>query len=556
LAGQETQDVTHDCQSLLKDKTPIVICDGQFFQQLLEAGTHWLERHRTAINSLNVFPVPDGDTGTNMVLTMQSALQELRDSPQQYVGAIAQTISHGALMGARGNSGVILSQLLRGIAKSLDRKEVFGPKEFAAALMEASATAYKAVVKPVEGTILTVARDVADAAHIAAQEVEDLAYVLCQVVEAAKLSVARTPSLLPVLAQAGVVDAGGQGLFILLEGMMRFARGEVFDVPLTAISSHAAGAALGQEYGYEIQFVLQGPSLDLETIRETIMKMGESVLVVGDQKAIKVHVHTPEPGIPISYAVGLGSLSNVVLENLQAQAEQFAASGRSAISRASEHKGSIGVVAVSPGPGLTRVFESLGASAIVPGGQTMNPSTEQLLRAVEGMSVDQVIILPNNGNIQLTAQQVAHLSPKQIRVLGTKTVPQGIGALLAFNYQADLDANANIMEQASKNVQTLEVTTAVRSVQINGLDVEAGQVIGLYNGVLSVCGSDIGNVVTQAFAQAEVEDYEIATVYYGEHLTAEIAQDLVEHLQALYSNLEFELVEGGQPHYHYIISLE
>ena len=556
MTGQQVQDVARLCPPLLEGRKPIVSCDGQFLKQLLEAGTTWLEKHTAAINSLNVFPVPDGDTGTNMLLTMRSALQELYQSPQESAGAVAQTISHGALMGARGNSGVILSQLLRGLAKSLDRKEAFGTKDFAAALAEASATAYKAVMKPVEGTILTVAKDVAEAATAAAQEVEDLAYMLCQIVEEAKASVAKTPSLLPVLAEAGVVDAGGQGLFILLEGMMRFARGETFEVGVAVQAVPTFEPLAGGGYGYEVQFVMQGKSLDLEAIRETITNMGESVLVVGDHKTLKVHVHTQEPGAVLTYGAQMGSLTQVTVENLQAQAEQFMSAGRSALAKALEHKADIAVVTVSPGLGLSRVFESLGVSFVVPGGQTMNPSTEQLLRAVEGLATDQVIILPNNSNIILTAQQVVGLTSKEVRIVGTKTVPQGIGALLAFNYQADLETNVNIMQQAAHNVQTIEVTTAVRSVQINGLQVEAGQVIALYNDTLTVSGTDIPSVVRQAFVQAEAENYEIATIYYGENVMLEDTQCLLKDLQSQYPDLEFELVDGGQPHYLYIISLE
>ncbi len=556
MTGQTTQDTAGDCRAFLEERKPVTSCDGQLLRQLLEAGTSWLERHTTAINSLNVFPVPDGDTGTNMVLTMKSALQELYQSPQDSVGAVAHTVSHGALMGARGNSGVILSQLLRGLAKSLDHKDTFDARDFASAWVEASATAYKAVMKPVEGTILTVSKDVANAAVSAAAEVEDLVYVFCRVVEEAKLSVARTPSLLPVLRDAGVVDAGGQGLLTVLEGMMRSIRGDTLDSASSADATQGIDIVQGTEYGYEVQFILQGEALNLDEVREAINGMGESTLVVGDSSTIKVHVHTPEPGAPLTYAAQLGSLSQVTVENLSLQAQKFAATNRTGIAKALEHKASIAVVAVSPGDGLSRVFESLGASAIVPGGQTMNPSTEELLRAVEGMSTQEVIILPNNGNILLTARQVEGLTKKVVRVVGSKTTPQGIGALLAFNYQADLDTNIGIMEQAAQNVRTVEVTTAVRSAQLNGVRVEEGQVIALCDGNLSASGHDIPAVVKQALAQAGIDELEIVTLYYGDNTTKENAEGLVEELADLYPALEFELVEGGQPHYHYIISLE
>jgi uncharacterized protein len=556
LTGQTTQDTARNCRALLDGKKTVTSCDGQLLRQLLEAGTNWLERHTAAINSLNVFPVPDGDTGTNMVLTMKSALQELYQSPQESAGAVAHTVSHGALMGARGNSGVILSQLLRGLAKGLDHKDTFGARDFASAWVEASATAYKAVMKPVEGTILTVSRDVANAATSAAAEVEDLVYLFCQIVEEARLSVARTPSLLPVLQDAGVVDAGGQGLLTVLEGMMRFIRGDTFEVATATEGARVIDTAQCVEYGYEVQFVLEGNALDLDAIRESINRMGESTLVVGDSRIIKVHVHTPEPGAPLTYAAQLGTLSQVSVENLSLQAQKFASTNRTGLAKAREHTASIAIVAVSPGIGLSRVFESLGASAVVAGGQTMNPSTEELLRAVEGLRPDEVIILPNNGNILLTAQQVGELTKKAVRVVGSKTTPQGIGALLAFNYQADLETNVGIMEQAAQNVRTVEVTTAVRSAQLNGFRVEEGEVIALCDGDLTVSGQDIPTVVKAALAHAGAEELEIVTLYYGDNTTKENAESLVRELSGLYPGLEFELVEGGQPHYHYIISLE
>ena len=540
-------------------------CNGELLRQLIESGTNWLEKNKDSINALNVFPVPDGDTGTNMLLTMRSALQELTQTTQTSVGAVIQAISHGALMGARGNSGVILSQLLRGLSKSLSDKDEFGAQDFATALTEASATAYKAVMKPVEGTILTVAKDAAEAAVAAAKNFDDINQIVCSAVEAAKESVQKTPSLLPILAEAGVVDAGGQGFLIFLEGMLRHLKGEPLEIDTTTVSTQMMWTTLAMhpegesDYGYEVMYLLQGTDLNIDAIRQTISTMGNSVVVVGDEKQIKVHIHTEEPGVPLTYGVNLGILSNIVVENLQLQTERFAAQERPsavAMAKAAAHKGDIAVIAVSPGQGISRVFESLGASVTVPGGQTMNPSTEQLLRAVESLSVDQIIILPNNKNILMTAQQVHTLTQKDIRVVGSKTVPQGIAAILAFNYQTDLDTNAKIMEQAVKNIQTIEVTRAIRTAQINDLRVEAGQTISLCNGKLSVCHDNMNDAVKESLNSIDAGDYEIATIYYGENITGEEAQSLVNELQQLYPMLEFELIQGGQPHYHYIISLE
>lgn len=548
-------------RSLRKHETgnPILTCDGQGLKRLLEAGTTWLERHRDAINSLNVFPVPDGDTGTNMLLTMQAALEEIANSPENSVSAIAHTAAHGALMGARGNSGVILSQILRGAARSLDKKGECNASDFAAAMEEATATAYKGVVKPVEGTILTVVREASEAAVTAAAEEEDLRLVLEKVVNEAKESVAGTPSLLPVLAEAGVVDAGGQGLFIIMEGMLRYIRGETVEVDFALEAAVDLHVPSENEYGYDVQFIIQGQDLNLEEIRNTIDAMGESTLVVGDSTTIRVHVHTEEPGTPLNYGASVGSLSKIAIENMQEQYQEFILSQAQPSvppSVTSEEMCDIATVVVAQGPGLARVFESLGASAVVSGGQTMNPSTEELLKAAENLQTDQVIILPNNANIILAAQQAQKLSEKSIRIVPTRTIPQGVSALLAFNYQADLDTNTRVMERAAGEVQTVEITVANRSVQLNGVDVKKGEVIGLLNDNLAASGNSPEQVVEEVLRQMKAEEYEIITIYCGENVTQEEAEALAAWLSQNYPAQEIELVNGGQPHYLYIISAE
>ena len=560
MADAKAQKVQED-RPLRKHETgnPIWTCDGQGLKRLLKAGTAWLDRHMDAINSLNVFPVPDGDTGTNMLLTMQAALEEIANSPERSVSAIAHTAAHGALMGARGNSGVILSQILRGVARSIDGKDEFNASDFASAMKEGTATAYKGVIKPVEGTILTVVREAAEAAVTAVAEEEDLRLVLEQVVNEAKESVAKTPSLLPVLAEAGVVDAGGQGLFIIMEGMLRYIRGETVEVDFameTAVDLHVPSE---DEYGYDVQFIIQGQDLNLEQIRDTIAAMGESTLVVGDSTTIKVHIHTEEPGTPLNYGASMGSLSKIIVENMQEQYQEFILSQAQASappSVTSEEICNIATVVVAQGPGLVRVFESLGASAVVPGGQTMNPSTEELLKAAEGIQTDQVIILPNNSNIILAAQQAQKLSEKNIRIVPTRTIPQGISALLAFNYQADLDANARAMEQAAGEVQTGEITIATRSVQLNGVDVKEGEAIGLLNDNLVASDRSPEQVIEEVLRQMKAEEYEIITIYYGGNVTQKQAEALATQISQDYPEQEVELVNGGQPHYIYILSAE
>ena len=560
MVDGKAQKVQED-RSLRKHETgnPILVCDGQGLKRLLEAGTAWLERHKDAINSLNVFPVPDGDTGTNMLLTMQAALEEIANSPEDSVSAIAHTVAHGALMGARGNSGVILSQILRGVARSLDKKDEFSASDFASAMEEATATAYKGVIKPVEGTILTVVREATEAAITAAAEEEDLRLVLEKVVNEAKESVARTPSLLSVLAEAGVVDAGGQGLFIILEGMMRYIRGETIEMDFaleTAVDLHVPSE---DEYGYDVQFIIQGQDLNLEEVRDAIDAMGESTLVVGDSTTIRVHVHTEEPGTPLNYGASVGSLSKIAIENMQEQYHEFILSqAQPSVSPSvtSEEICDIATVVVAQGPGLARVFESLGASTVVPGGQTMNPSTEELLKAAEDLKTDQVIILPNNPNIILAAQQAQKLSEKNIHIVPSRTIPQGVSALLAFNYQADLDTNARVMERAAGEVKTVEITIATRSVQLNGVNVKKGEVIGLLNDNLAASGDSPEQVIDKVLRQMKTEEYEIITIYYGENVTQGEAEALAARISQDYPEQEIELVNGGQPHYLYIISAE
>lgn len=537
---------------------PIRLCDGRALKRLVRFGLAWLERHQAAINALNVYPVPDGDTGTNMLLTMQSAYQEIKDSPEEEVGLIAQKVAHGALMGARGNSGVILSQILRGFARNLTGVKAFNAVQFASAMREASATAYKGVIKPVEGTILTVVREAADAGVSAAATNDDLRYVLDQMVREARRSVARTPSLLHVLAEAGVVDAGGQGLLIIMEGMLRYANGESVTVnhELTAAVDLNAPHPPGEEgYGYDVQFIIHGEGLDLDHIRNTIATMGESVLVVGDSRAVKVHLHSPEPGVPISYASTVGTLSRVIVENMQEQYQEFILNKAQRPPAPPEPVGEVGTVVVAPGPGLAEIFTSLGATRVVPGGQTMNPSTEELLEAVESAPNGEVIILPNNKNIVMAAEQAKSLTKKKVVVVPTISVPQGIAALLALQ-QADLATNVQAMAEAAKAIETGEVTTAVRSVQINGMKVKEGQSIGLVNGKLEAKGASPAEVALALLALMHAEEHEIITVYYGELVTPDEAQELASGIGRQYPEQEIEVVDGGQPYYHYILSAE
>ena len=554
----------------------ISVFDGQDLKKALLAGAAWLEEHREAINALNVFPVPDGDTGSNMSATMQAAIRGIAESNETSASVIAAKLAHGALMGARGNSGVILSQTLRGVAQGLENKKTFAAPDLAVALEEASRLAYRAVLKPVEGTILTVVRESAEAAKISAERGDDLVGQMQEVVIAARMSVARTPDLLPTLKQAGVVDSGGQGFCTILEGIWRYIRGEAvyLGVAGEAALSAAAPASLKEhaqkgrvtieeEFGYEVVFLLHGENLDLDRIRQTIIEMGGvSTVVAGDEKMLKVHTHVPWPGKILDYGVSLGSLLDVNIENLQEQSLIYAAESEAEHAADSEnYKASsltpdLATIAVVSGAGFEKVFQSLGVSAIVPGGQTMNPSTEELLAAVNAVEARQVIILPNNGNVILTARQVGNLTDKEVYVVPSDTMPQGIAALLACNFEADYATNCQIMTEGATNTQTAEITTAVRTVYIGGVRVREGDFIGLINGNLAVAGQNIDDVICDTLQRMHIDRYEILTLYYGEDVTAQEAQETAKRIKGQYSHIEIEVVDGGQPYYAYILSVE
>lgn len=536
---------------------------GQGLCRVLKAASIWLDAHVEDVNALNVFPVPDGDTGTNMSLTMRAALDELGGGNYASASDLMHDLAHGALMGARGNSGVILSQILRGFARSIDGHERLGARDLSEALREAADTAYKGVMKPVEGTMLTVIREAADEAQAVAIEGEGLAETLETTLAAAKAALERTPSLLPVLAEAGVVDAGGKGLVLLLEGIVRSMRGESLEaeeavVDLTEEHTHPPDG----RYNYDTQFVIQGADLDVLGIRERIAAMGDSVLVVGDHQNVKVHVHSDHPGEALEYGLTQGQVAAVIIENMQLQYEEFKKKQEGGVAapmvpvNADRPTSEIGLVAVASGTGIEEVLQSLGVAAIVPGGQTMNPSTQDLLSAIEQVASDKIILLPNNNNIVLAAQQAAELSDKQIAVVPTHTVPEGIAALLSFNYQADLKENAEIMARSADQVRTIEITRAVRSAQVNGLMVQEGQFIGLLDGDLVTAGDSVLSVVEELFEHITVEQYEIVTVYYGEDESEAQAQELSEAIATRFPSLEVETLNGGQAHYNYIISAE
>jgi DAK2 domain fusion protein YloV len=539
-------------------------CGGQEFRDMFAAGSSWLEKSVPDINAINVFPVPDGDTGTNMFLTLRSVIEEADRISNNSVSAVAKAMAQGALMGARGNSGVILSQFFRGLAKGLDDKESITGTDWAIALAEASRAAYKGLSQPVEGTMLTVMKDAAKAADEAAKVTPDnLTKVTEAVVEAARDSVARTPLLLTVLREAGVVDAGGQGVYVLLEGALRYLEGKVeemkyrrpqmvaAELPVAAKAApHMAEAE--EPYGYCTNFLLEGSRLNPDKIRKKLETKGQSVVVVGDETTIRVHIHTYDPGSIIRYATSLGTLHQLQVQNMDDQHVGFIEMQKDRLPSLE-----ISVVAVAAGSGMQEVFRSLGAAAIVTGGQTMNPSVQEILQAVDSVPSQKVILLPNNKNIILAASQVQSLTPKEIAVIPARTMPQGIAALIAFNYEGDMKENVQAMEEAVATVKTVEITEAARSTQLQGLKIKKGQVIAILDDEKLLAADDnIDKVTFEAIDKAGMGSAEVVTVYHGADIETAQAEQLIQKIRDKYPKKQVEMVSGGQPHYRYIISLE
>ena len=535
---------------------------GQDLREMFTAATSWLEKSVPDIDALNVFPVPDGDTGTNMLLTMHSSMEDAYQAPDRSASAVAQAMAKGALMGARGNSGVILSQIWRGLAQGLGDKESFTGSDLADALLQASAMAYQGLSNPVEGTILTVIKEASSAAQAQASSGNnDLVSVMEATVNAANQAVAKTPELLSVLREAGVVDAGGQGLYTLLEGALHYLKGEIEQIQLRKpqmvassipLATRLPQTAMGEvPYGYCTNVVIKGQGLDPDKIRTKLNKKGQSLIVIGDESTIRVHIHTLDPGNVMHYVKSLGTMHEINILNMDEQYQEFLKMQKERMPASD-----IAIVAVASGDGLTNVFSSLGVTAIVPGGQTMNPSTKDLLQAVEAAASDKVIILPNNKNIVPTANQVQSLTEKTIEVVPTVTIPQGVAALLAFDYEANFEANAETMKQAKSTVKSIEITRAVRSTQLGELKIKKKQAIGFLDGDLVAVGDNTTNVLNEVLARLDLDQAEVITIYYGADTETAEAEQVSADIRQQYPQLQIELVRGGQPHYNYIVSVE
>jgi uncharacterized protein len=545
---------------------PVYSIDGRDLKKLFFASLAWLKNHQPHINSLNVFPVPDGDTGTNMFLTMQSAYNEIAQSKEKNLGKVIHLVAQGALMGARGNSGVILSQLLRGFARALDDSETMNADLLVKAFAESRNTAYKGVVRPVEGTILTVSKDVAKAAEDSLVNSNDLIQIMEEVLTAADASVKNTPNLLPILKQAGVVDSGGKGLFIILEGMLRYATGKSVDMEASEINALTGNLDSikfnelheqieeGQDFEIVIDFKPQG-EFDLQKFYEDLSVVGTSIQVGEGDDLYRMHIHVPTENKydPIELVNKYGSVQKVYIENLLEQMDQ--ASRDEDFSNPVE-EGQIAVVAISPGKGISKIFKSLGVSRIVSGGQTMNPSTNDILAAFKDLPTNHVIILPNNKNIILAAEEAKKISDKQVTVIPSKNIPQGLVACLRLNPSGEFDEIVGEMFDALSEVQAGEITKATRSIEINGIKVREGEVIALLNGELIDSTNSVLKTCANLLKKANTKDHEHITIFYGLETTKDMVDQLVEYINQEYPDHEVEVHEGGQPHYQFILSIE
>jgi DAK2 domain fusion protein YloV len=542
------------------DKVPGV--DGPLFKRALLGSLSWLSANHEEVNRLNVFPVPDGDTGTNMLLTLQSAVEDIKESNAAEVSKIAKLASHGSLMGARGNSGVILSQIFRGFARAVEGKSSLTPAELATAFEEAANAAYRAVNKPTEGTILTVAREAGRSASAAASLADaTVPRVIAAAASGARAAVLRTPSQLQILRDAGVVDAGGFGLQIILEGMLKTVEESESALaslaasrPVAPPASQVAVALPEGGWGYCTEFLIEGANLDLDRIKNQIESLGNSVLVVGEPELVKVHVHTDDPTRVITLAGGYGKLLKLNVGDMSTQHRRILEDGNQA--SAAPRANGVGVVAVVAGSGLVDIFRGLGVDAIVEGGQTMNPSTQDMLTAIESVPYDEVVLLPNNKNVILAAKQVVGLTKKHVHVIETHSVPQGVAAVVAFRGDRSGAENIVAMKAEAERVQTIEVTHAVRDTRSNGLKVKKGDVIGLINDKLEFAGTDYGEVVNKALSKLGADSYELVTVYRGEGASDDELSKLESDIKATHPGLEIEVQQGGQQHYPFILSVE
>lgn len=536
-----------------------------FYNMVVNASNRLLEES-DFVNALNVFPVPDGDTGTNMSMTFKAAVKEIENLNSESIGETSKILAKGALMGARGNSGVILSQILRGISKGLEGKTEVDGRDLAVAFEEGSKAAYKAVMRPTEGTILSVIRAAAES--VTNVEESNVIAVMETVVTNAKIMLDKTPDLLPALKKAKVVDSGGMGLYIILQGMLdalkNDIKAEIKDVAVK--SAGATGAASTEDidikFGYCTEFIIVGDASKAKEFQDKIENLGDSMIVVGYEDVIKVHIHTNDPGKVLSNAVQYGELSKIKIDNMREEHrevlalknEETASDIQEEVAPAESKK--YAFISVAMGDGITRVLKDLGVDYVIEGGQTMNPSTQDMMECISKLNADHIFILPNNKNIIMAAEQAAEISDKDIRVIPTKSIPQGITAITMFNYEADVDANEETLKEALEMVKTGSVTYAVRDTEMDGIEIKEGNMLGLVESKIKAVGEDYFEVAKEILESMIDEDSELITIFYGKDVDESKMEEFIAELEDKYDDFDVQCYKGDQPLYYFIMSVE
>ena len=542
--------------------------NGEHLYYMMSNAANKLELQSEYVNSLNVFPVPDGDTGTNMSMTFRAAVKEIEGMDNKNIGEVSKKLAKGALMGARGNSGVILSQILRGISKGLEGKEEADASEFANALLEGSKSAYKAVMRPTEGTILTIVRTAGEVA-VALKE-DNITELMREVCRESKIMLDKTPEMLPALKKAKVVDSGGMGLLIILQGMQEALENglKVTTGTPQAVKSSVAKAQRSEtmseediKFGYCTEFIILGDSNHAEEFKSKVINKGDSLVVVGYEDVIKVHIHTNNPGKVLEEAVKFGELSKIKIDNMREEHREMlegmyeeAAETEESVA-AGEFK-KYAFISVAMGEGMKNIFKDLGVDYVIEGGQTMNPSTQDMLEAIEKLNAEHIFILPNNKNIIMAANQAAEISDKDIRVIPTKTIPQGITCITMFNPEADVEENTEELKEAMEMVKTTSVTYAVRDTEVNGKEIKEGNILGLVEGKIKEVGEDPYKVAEDLIDSLVDEDSELITIFYGKDCEEEKVDALIEKLEGKYEDLDVQCYKGEQPLYYFIMSVE
>ena len=536
-----------------------------FYNMVVNASNKLLEQS-DFVNALNVFPVPDGDTGTNMSMTFKAAVKEIEGMDTYSIGEISKKLAKGALMGARGNSGVILSQILRGFSKGLEGKKEVDIKEFAVAFSEGSKSAYKAVMRPTEGTILSVIRAAAEAA--VSSDAKDMVAFMEEITVKSKEMLDRTPELLPALKKAKVVDSGGMGLYIILRGMFEALKNDI-KAELSDIKISGANGTLAKsteeidiKFGYCTEFIILGDAKRAQDFQNEIESLGDSMIVVGYDDVIKVHIHTNDPGLVLSKAVAIGELSKIKIDNMREEHRELLINTKELTENSSEDEGvdsekkKYGFITVAMGDGISNIFKDLGIDYVIEGGQTMNPSTQDILDAVEKINAEHIFIMPNNKNIIMAANQAAEISSKNILVVPTTTIPQGIACATMFNYDSEVEENFTNLKDTIEVVKTGSVTYAVRDTEIDGIDIKQGNMLGLVEGKIKEVGEDKKVVAGKVLEDMIDDESELITVYYGEDVSDEDANEFEVELQEKYEDLDIQFYKGNQPLYYFLISVE